>query len=209
MPVRVDRKLERKRIPRWNLLLLFALIALGMTGMGDVWTCLIAVIVLCLLTLIGLAGNDEEDLFWYTRNGHQAARRDLENRQIVTRYRAGYEVEDIAQAINRSVPSVRGVLVSRYLYKKIEPQRVLARARRQSREDICEIEFFSGQTIDREQLLGRLLSQGYKRVVQVSAPGEFAVRGGLVDIHQWKGKHVQRLDFFGDTIEKVSRLQSD
>jgi len=164
---------------------------------------------LCLLTFIGLAGNDEEDLFWYTRNGHQAARRDLENRQIVTRYRAGYEVEDIAQAINRSVPSVRGVLVSRYLYKKIEPQRALARARRQSREDICEIGFFSGQTIDREQLLSRLLSQGYKRVVRVSAPGEFAVRGGLVDIHQWKGKHVQRLDFFGDTIEKVSRLQSD
>lgn len=61
----------------------------------------------------------------------------------------------------------------------------------------------AGQTVDLDQLTHYLLANGYARASTVREPGEFAVRGGLVDIYPPGAEEPLRLDFFGDTLESV------
>ncbi len=55
-------------------------------------------------------------------------------------------------------------------------------------------------------LLEHLAAAGYARVGAVETPGEFASRGGLLDVWPWGAADPVRLDFFGDEVESVSIL---
>ena len=55
-----------------------------------------------------------------------------------------------------------------------------------------------------DQLLAFLAQNGYKSTPQVLEVGEYAVRGGLIDIFPAGAESPVRLDFFGDTLEKIS-----
>ncbi|HST37158.1 MAG TPA: transcription-repair coupling factor [Allosphingosinicella sp.] len=63
-----------------------------------------------------------------------------------------------------------------------------------------------GERIDLDQLTRLLQANGYGRTETVRDPGEFAVRGGLVDLFPAGEEHALRLDFFGDEIESVRRF---
>jgi transcription-repair coupling factor (superfamily II helicase) len=63
-----------------------------------------------------------------------------------------------------------------------------------------------GERIDRDRLAALLQTNGYGRTETVRDPGEFAVRGGLVDLFPAGEEHALRLDFFGDEIESVRRF---
>ena len=63
-----------------------------------------------------------------------------------------------------------------------------------------------GERIDRDRLAGLLQANGYGRTETVRDPGEFAVRGGLVDLFPSGEEQALRLDFFGDEIESVRRF---
>ena len=53
-------------------------------------------------------------------------------------------------------------------------------------------------------MLGRKLSDvGYDRVGQVEVRGEFALRGGILDIFPYTSDTPYRIDFFGETIESI------
>ncbi len=60
-----------------------------------------------------------------------------------------------------------------------------------------------GARIDRDQLSAMLQANGYVRTDTVADAGEYAVRGGLVDLFPSGQPHALRLDFFGDEIETV------
>ena len=60
-----------------------------------------------------------------------------------------------------------------------------------------------GARIDRDKLAELLQANGYVRTDTVADAGEFAVRGGLVDLFPSGLGHGLRLDFFGDEIETV------
>ncbi|MEQ8179674.1 MAG: transcription-repair coupling factor [Amphiplicatus sp.] len=60
-----------------------------------------------------------------------------------------------------------------------------------------------GQQIGMESLNAFLASNGYARASTVREPGEFAVRGGLIDLFPPGADEPIRLDFFGDTLESV------
>jgi transcription-repair coupling factor (superfamily II helicase) len=60
-----------------------------------------------------------------------------------------------------------------------------------------------GDKIDLDQLTGYLTINGYARTGTVREPGEFAVRGGIVDLFPPDGNVPLRLDLFGDTLDAV------
>lgn len=60
-----------------------------------------------------------------------------------------------------------------------------------------------GERIGRDRLAALLQANGYVRVETVADSGEFAVRGGLVDLFPSGADAALRLDFFGDEIESV------
>ncbi len=60
-----------------------------------------------------------------------------------------------------------------------------------------------GERISLDKLATLLSSNGYVRTDTVHDSGEFAVRGGLVDLYPSGAEQALRLDFFGDEIESV------
>ncbi|MEM8694565.1 MAG: transcription-repair coupling factor [Pseudomonadota bacterium] len=63
-----------------------------------------------------------------------------------------------------------------------------------------------GERVDRDELTARLQANGYIRVESVADAGEFAVRGGLLDLFPSGEQEALRLDFFGDEIESIRRF---
>ncbi|WP_324750266.1 transcription-repair coupling factor [Sphingomonas sp. LY54] len=63
-----------------------------------------------------------------------------------------------------------------------------------------------GERIDLDKLTQLLSANGYARTETVADAGEFAVRGGLVDLFPSGEEEALRLDFFGDEIESVRRF---
>ncbi len=61
----------------------------------------------------------------------------------------------------------------------------------------------AGQRIDMGELVRRLSLAGYTRSSTVMEPGEFAVRGGILDLFSPGRQTPVRLDFFGDTLESI------
>ena len=66
-----------------------------------------------------------------------------------------------------------------------------------------------GQKIQREGFRARLSESGYISVSQVSAPGEFAVRGSLMDVFPVGAKLPLRIDLFDDEIDTLREFDSE
>src|SRR5246500_2189041 len=60
-----------------------------------------------------------------------------------------------------------------------------------------------GANLKMEKLLDRLVGSGYERVAQVTTRGQFAVRGGILDLYSWQAPLPFRLEFFCDQIESL------
>jgi transcription-repair coupling factor (superfamily II helicase) len=60
-----------------------------------------------------------------------------------------------------------------------------------------------GEDIDLTDLAVGLVDAAYTRVDLVERRGEFAVRGGIVDVFPPTEEHPVRVDFFGDTVEEI------
>ncbi|TIV18868.1 MAG: transcription-repair coupling factor [Mesorhizobium sp.] len=60
-----------------------------------------------------------------------------------------------------------------------------------------------GNQIDMNALIARLEISGFERVPTVRGLGEFAVRGGILDLFAPGWSEALRLDFFGDTLESI------
>jgi len=66
-----------------------------------------------------------------------------------------------------------------------------------------------GANAKMEQLIDRLVGSGYERVAQVTTRGQFAVRGGILDLYSWQAALPFRLEFFGDQIESLREFDID
>jgi len=60
-----------------------------------------------------------------------------------------------------------------------------------------------GNVCEHEPLIKKLLRLGYRRVSIVEIPGEFSVRGGIMDVFSTAFHHPLRVEFLGDTIESL------
>ena len=59
------------------------------------------------------------------------------------------------------------------------------------------------QRVGLDQLSAKLLQLGYEKTVQVEEPGQFAVRGDIVDIYDLTEENPCRLEFFDDEIDSI------
>ncbi len=61
----------------------------------------------------------------------------------------------------------------------------------------------ANEEIDRDQLVLKLEAGGYSRVSLVEDPGEYSVRGGILDLFSPGEKKPIRIEFFGDLVESI------
>jgi len=69
--------------------------------------------------------------------------------------------------------------------------------------DLRPVRLTVGSDVDLGELSQALVDAAYIRVDLVERRGEFAVRGGIVDVFPPTEEHPVRIDFFGDTIEEI------
>ena len=67
----------------------------------------------------------------------------------------------------------------------------------------------TGQTLDIGRLKTDLVNTGYNHVSHVVAAGEFAVRGGIVDLFPMGSEMPYRIDLFDDEIDSIKTFDTD
>ncbi|MDI6871892.1 MAG: hypothetical protein QME79_11205 [Bacillota bacterium] len=66
----------------------------------------------------------------------------------------------------------------------------------------------SGQRIDLGELVRRLVLMGYERVDLVDNRGQFAVRGGIVDVFPLTSDYPYRIELWGDEVDSLRRVEA-
>lgn len=69
--------------------------------------------------------------------------------------------------------------------------------------DLEPLQLAVGQEVDLTDVERSLIEAGYLRTDIVSKRGEFAVRGGILDVFAPNAPHPVRVDFFGDEVEEI------
>src|SRR4029079_4337656 len=69
--------------------------------------------------------------------------------------------------------------------------------------DLEPVALREGDTADLEDVVRRLAAAAYHRVDLVERRGEFAVRGGIIDVFPPTQEHPLRVEFWGDEVEEI------
>ena len=68
-------------------------------------------------------------------------------------------------------------------------------------QDIIRTE--RGGSLDESRLASRLVAMGYEKAYQVESPGQFSIRGGIVDIFDLTEENPYRIELWGDEVESI------
>lgn len=69
--------------------------------------------------------------------------------------------------------------------------------------DLVPVELETGATAELDEVVAGLVGAAYSRVDLVERRGEFAVRGGIVDVFPPTEEHPLRVEFFGDEVDEI------
>ena len=85
----------------------------------------------------------------------------------------------------------------------VAPVRAVLQPQVKGLADLEPVEMRPGQEIELDGVVARLVGAAYSRVDLVEKRGEFAVRGGIVDVFAPTEEHPMRVEFFGDEVEEI------
>ena len=67
----------------------------------------------------------------------------------------------------------------------------------------------SGDEIESDALCARLVHLGYERVPRVEVPGQFAVRGGIIDVFDLSMELPWRIELWGDEVDSIRSFDAE
>ncbi|MEV6690139.1 transcription-repair coupling factor [Micromonospora sp. NPDC051196] len=85
----------------------------------------------------------------------------------------------------------------------VAPVRSLLQPQLKGLGDLDPVRLSAGDEADLEQVARRLTDMAYARVDLVTKRGEFAVRGGILDVFPPTDEHPSRVEFWGDEVEEI------
>ncbi|MDX6284926.1 MAG: hypothetical protein QOG53_411 [Frankiales bacterium] len=88
----------------------------------------------------------------------------------------------------------------------VAPIRSLLQPQVRGLGDLEPIRIRAGDEIVLDDIVARLVEIAYTRVELVERRGEFAVRGGILDVFPPDDEHPVRLDLWGDTVEEIRQF---
>lgn len=159
--------------------------------------------------LLFIAANKEEA--YYLLNDLEAllddTEKDIEQKRVLlfpTTYRRPYQSEEVDNAnvlqrseVVRQLSSGRKLLVVTYpdaLCEKVISKSAL-------KEHTLFIE--KGAKMDVDFVMDMLQDYDFERTDYVVEPGQFAVRGGIIDVFSFADEHPYRIEFYGDEIDSL------
>jgi transcription-repair coupling factor (superfamily II helicase) len=66
-----------------------------------------------------------------------------------------------------------------------------------------------GESFDVDKLLGHLNTVGYATADVVEMPGQYALRGGILDVYSPEAERPVRVEFFGDEVDSIRRFDPE
>ncbi len=66
-----------------------------------------------------------------------------------------------------------------------------------------------GEQVDIETLTDFLIEFGFQQSDYVIEPGQFAIRGGIIDVFSFDSEYPYRIEFFGDEVESIRTFEID
>ncbi|GAB3945772.1 hypothetical protein GCM10027614_38100 [Micromonospora vulcania] len=85
----------------------------------------------------------------------------------------------------------------------VAPIRSLLQPQLKGLGDLDPVQLAAGDEADLEEVARRLIDMAYARVDLVTKRGEFAVRGGILDVFPPTDEHPSRVEFWGDEVEEI------
>ena len=154
-------------------------------------------------------------LVWVLENKEEAAyiHNDLErllpNHQVLfypASYRRPYEIEQVdnanvmmrAEALKRCSNTKQPIVLVSYPDALFE--QVITKKELQKKTLTIKV----GESLGRDLVNEALFEYDFQRVDFVSQPGEFSVRGGIIDIFSFDKDEPYRIEFFGDEIDRIN-----
>ena len=119
-----------------------------------------------------------------------------------------YAQRDAANEVLRT--QVLNALADRneeYLFIVTYPEALSERVAPKVSFEARTIKIQEGGNYDLPQLERQLLELGFRRVDYVYEPGEFAVRGSILDVFSYSSEYPYRVDFFGDDVETIRTFE--
>lgn len=71
------------------------------------------------------------------------------------------------------------------------------------------LELRAGSSVDRTRLIEALAQAGLSRMSLVASPGEYSLRGDILDIYPWAAEHPLRVELVDDQVEELRRFEVD
>lgn len=143
--------------------------------------------------LINLIG--EENIFFFPSSYKRSVRyKQIENANIILRN----EVLNAIGNIKKNPDSKPGKMVI-VTYPEALVEKVVTHQKLQKNT----LQLFKGEKIGIEFIEEVLVEYKFERTDFVYEPGQYAVRGGIVDIFSYANKDPFRIDFFGDEVESI------
>ena len=65
------------------------------------------------------------------------------------------------------------------------------------------LHFDKKSTVDERKLSAQLVEMGYEKSPQVEEPGQFSIRGGIIDIFDMTEENPYRIELWGDSVESI------
>ena len=75
--------------------------------------------------------------------------------------------------------------------------------------DTYSLHVSAGDDLSQDLLVEHMASAGYLRQEPVGAPGEFSIRGGIVDVFSPLMRNPVRIEFFGDSVDSIREFDLD
>ncbi|MFB6306767.1 MAG: DEAD/DEAH box helicase, partial [Flavobacteriales bacterium] len=107
------------------------------------------------------------------------------------------EVQQRAEVLNNIENVNKGVLL--VTYPEALSEKVLTK--KEFSKNIIKIK--SGQELSPDFINEMLIELNFEKVDQVHEPGQFAQRGGIIDIFSFAQDHPHRIDFFGNNVDTI------
>ncbi len=151
--------------------------------------------------------NDKEEAAYFL-NDLENLNKDLKTLFFPSSYRVAYQAEQTdnanvllrAETLNRIAAGGKNLAIVTYpeaLSEKVVTQKHLVK----NTLDIEVNKIYSLDFIDE-----LLLEFDFEKVDYVYEPGQFSVRGGIVDVFSFSSEHPFRIEFFGDEVDSIRKF---
>jgi len=120
-------------------------------------------------------------------------------------YKQPYQVEgtDNANVVMRTEALNKIAKYSKFVAVVTYPEALVEKVVTKSTLSKNTFDLKEGQAYNLDDLNNKFIEFGFEKVDYVYEPGQFSVRGGIIDIFSFSNDHPYRVEFFGDDIDSI------